>query len=112
MILFFCVKLPINKYKYPFNVFFCSKYVWSYQLVQHSPSVRLLLKLLEDVPLLSVGAPGVAQPGIFVGAGVAGGEIPHNIPALLTVSQGTFVRRLASRGHLLTSLLNVRSGSC
>merc|ERR1719264_1270955 len=57
------------------------------------------LQLLEDVPLLGVGPPGVAQPGVFVGTGGAGGQISHYIEVSLSVRQGAFVGRLASCRH-------------
>ena len=68
------------------------------------------LQLLEDVPLLGVGPPGVAQPGVFVGTGGAGGQISHYIEVSLSVRQGAFVGRLASCRHFLNSLLCVRLG--
>ena len=59
----------------------------------------LLAELLVLVPLLSVGAPGVAEPGIVVRAGGAGGEVPHHVEVALRVGQGTLVRRAAGLGR-------------
>ena len=76
-----------------------------------SLSLLLSAELLEDIPLVSVCAPGVAQPGVSVGAGGAGGKVPHHVLISLGVGQGTLVGRLASLRHLLESLLSDWLGS-
>ena len=58
----------------------------------------LLAELLVLVPLLSVCAPGVAEPRVVVRAGGAGGQVPHHVEVSLCVGQGTLVRGTAGRG--------------
>ena len=61
----------------------------------------LLAELLVLVPLLSVCAPGVAEPRVVVRAGGAGGEVSDHVEVSLRVGQRTFVWGFAGLGWRL-----------